>query len=193
MDGDQIGNLVYLVLLLLAVGSWVFVQNRQSLGKTAQQLAIWAFIFIGVIAVIGLWEDVDNSLRPRQSSITESGQITVPRQQDGHFYLTLEMNGVPLEVLVDTGASDLVLSLQDAQEIGLETETLAFWGRANTANGTVRTAPVRIDEIRLGSAVDRNVAAVVNEGAMEQTLLGMGYLQRYSSLEIRGDTLVLTR
>lgn len=193
MHGDQIGNLVYLVLLLLAVGSWVFVQNRQSLGKTAQQLAIWAFIFIGVIAVIGLWEDVDNSLRPRQSSKTESGQITVPRQQDGHFYLTLEMNGVPLEVLVDTGASDLVLSLHDAQEIGLETETLAFWGRANTANGTVRTAPVRIDEIRLGSAVDRNVAAVVNEGAMEQTLLGMGYLQRYSSLEIRGDTLVLTR
>ncbi len=193
MTSDNIGQLVYLIVLLAAVGSWVFVQNRQSWGKTAQQLAIWALIFLGVIAAYGLWSDIRSTVMPQQSVLSETGQISVPRAQDGHYYLTLTVNGEPVDFLVDTGASQMVLNADAARRVGIETDNLAFLGRAMTANGEVRTARVKLDSVVLGPVTDRNVAAWVNQGELEQSLLGMGYLQRFSGFEISNNTLILTR
>lgn len=187
------GRVIYLVLLLLVVGSWVFVQNRQSLGKTVQQLAIWAFIFLGVIAGYGLWGDIRSTVLPQQSVIGDAGQIEVPRSNDGHYYLTLDVNSVPVSFLVDTGATDVVLNAADARRAGIDPDTLAYLGRANTANGEVRTASVWLDTISLGPITDANVRVWVNQGELDQSLLGMSYLQRWSSIEIRSGSLVLTR
>lgn len=193
MGEYEIGRFVYLIILLIAVGSWVFVQNRQSLGKTLQMFAVWGFIFLGVIASYGLWEDIRQTVRPQQSIALDAGRVEVPRAPDGHYYLTLDVNGAPVEFLVDTGASQVVLNARDAQTAGIDTENLAYLGRASTANGEVRTASVWIDEISLGGITDRNVRVWVNQGELEQSLLGMGYLQRWSSIEIRDGALVLTR
>ncbi|KUP92745.1 retropepsin-like aspartic protease family protein [Tritonibacter horizontis] len=193
MTSDTIGHLVYLIVLLAAVGFWVFVQNRQSLGKTAQQLAVWGLIFLGVIAAYGLWGDIRSTLMPQQSVLADTGQITVPRAPDGHYYLTLTINGEPVDFLVDTGASQMVLNAEAAERVGLETDDLAFLGRAMTANGEVRTARVKLETVELGPVTDRNVAAWVNEGELEQSLLGMGYLQRFSGFEINNNRLILTR
>ena len=193
MTLDTIGHLVYLIVLLAAVGFWVFVQNRQSLGKTAQQLAVWGLIFLGVIAAYGLWGDIRSTLMPQQSVLADTGQITVPRAPDGHYYLTLTINGEPVDFLVDTGASQMVLNAEAAERVGLETGDLAFLGRAMTANGEVRTARVKLETVELGPVTDRNVAAWVNEGELEQSLLGMGYLQRFSGFEINNNRLILTR
>lgn len=193
MGEYDIGRLVYLGLLLAVIGGWVFVQNRQSLGKTFQMLAIWALIFLGVIAAYGLWEDIRQTVRPQQSVLTEAGRVEVPRARDGHYYLTLQVDGTPVQFLVDTGASEVVLNAADAERAGIDTGSLAYLGRAKTANGEVRTASVWVDEISLGGITDRNVRVWVNEGALEQSLLGMGYLQRWSSIEITGGALVLTR
>ena len=193
MSGDDTASLIYLALLLAAIGSWVFVQNRLSLGRLVQQFAIWAFIFIGVIAVYGLWEDIRQTVQPQQMVVEGQGQIIVPQSQDGHYYLTLNVNGQPLRAMVDTGASDLVLSMQDAERIGIETDTLRFLGRASTANGEVRTARVTLGSVSLGDTVDANVPAVVNQGDQRKTLLGMSYLRRWSGFEIRDRQLVLTR
>ncbi|KAE9626537.1 retropepsin-like aspartic protease family protein [Parasedimentitalea maritima] len=187
------GRIIYLVLLLAAVGSWVFVQNRQSLGKTVQQLAIWAFIFLGVIAGYGLWGDIRNTVRPQQSVINSTGQVEVPRSADGHYYLTLDINTVPITFLIDTGATDVVLNARDARRAGIDPDTLNYLGRANTANGEVRTASVWLDSISLGSITDSNVRVWVNQGELDQSLLGMAYLQRWSSIEIRNGALLLTR
>ena len=73
MNSDDLGQLIYLVLLLLAVGSWVFVRNRQTLGKTAQQLLIWVLIFLGVIAAYGLWDDIRATVMPQQAVLSEEG------------------------------------------------------------------------------------------------------------------------
>ncbi|MGR3622230.1 retropepsin-like aspartic protease family protein [Pseudophaeobacter sp.] len=193
MEDLDYGRLIYLGLLLCAVGSWVFVQNRQSLSTTVQQIAVWAFIFLGVIAGYGLWGDIRNTLQPRQSVLSEVGQVTVPRSTDGHYYLTLMVNGAPIEFLVDTGASDVVLSTQDARRAGIDLDKLTYFGRANTANGQVRTAPVWIDELALGAIRDHDLRVSVNEGDMDKSLLGMAYLQRWSRIEIRNGALVLTR
>lgn len=193
MEDLDYGRLLYLLLLLCAVGSWVFVQTRQNLSTTLQQLAIWAFIFLGVIAGYGLWDDIRQTVRPQQSVMNEAGRVTVPRSQDGHYYLTLSVNSAQIEFLVDTGASEVVLSTADARRAGLEPEKLAYLGRANTANGVVRTASVRVDEMALGEIRDRNLRVSVNQGEMDKSLLGMTYLQRWSSIEIRNGALVLTR
>lgn len=193
MDGDDFGRLSYLVLLGAVIVFWFFVQNRQSLGKTLQQAMIWGLLFLGVIAGVGLWDDIRQTVRPSQSVMNAGGQISLPRAPDGHYYLTAEVNGADIRFLVDTGATDIFLSRADAVAAGLDPAELPFIGSAMTANGPVRTAPVRIDTIRLGGIEDRGIRAFVNEGEMRESLLGMGYLQRFSSVEIRQGALILTR
>jgi aspartyl protease family protein len=112
---------------------------------------------------------------------------------DGHYYISAEVNGASIRFVVDTGATDLVLSQEDAVRAGLDLDALQYSGRANTANGVVRTAFVELDTVRLGTAQDRNVRAVVNEGEMDGSLLGMGYLQKWGRIEIADGELILTR
>ena len=122
-----------------------------------------------------------------------SGTITIPRHFDGHYYLTLDINGQPTDFIVDTGATDIVLNRADAAAAGLDPDKLSFLGRASTANGDVRTAQVRLDTVAIGPHEDTNVPAVVNDGELWQSLLGMGYLQRWGRIEITGGEMTLSR
>lgn len=193
MDADNIARLTYLVLLGAALLMWFITQNRASLGKTMQMALAWVFIFIGVIAVIGLWEDIRGTVGSNSRMSVAEGRIEVPRAFDGHYYLTLKIDGEPVEFLVDTGATQMVLSHRDAERAGIDTASLNYFGRAMTANGEVRTAPVELGRVELGPFSDQGVTAWVNQGEMDASLLGMEYLQRYSSLEISNGALVLER
>ncbi|MCI5097546.1 MAG: TIGR02281 family clan AA aspartic protease [Rhodobacteraceae bacterium] len=193
MTGDQFGEALFLVILGGAVLVWFIAQNRLSLGRVAQQALIWVLIFVGVIAAVGVWDDIRTTVTPRQTVHADSQQITVPRSRDGHFRLTLMINDQPIPFLVDTGATQIVLTREDAERAGLDPANMIFSGIAMTANGEVRTAPVRLDAVALGPFVDHRVGAWVNGGELEQSLLGMSYLQRWSSVSFQGDTLVLDR
>lgn len=193
MAGDQIGQLIYLVVLAAAIGGYFVVANRRQLGRMVRHGTLWALIFAGVIAGAGLWSDIRSTVMPRQAVFSEDRRIEVPRAPDGHYYLTLQINGTPVRFVVDTGASDLVLTRKDAERVGLDHAQLSYLEEARTANGVVPTARVRLDEVRLGPVVDENMRAVVNAGQMDTSLLGMNYLQRYSRMEFVGDRLILTR
>jgi len=193
MNDFDMARLMYLVLLGGAVVMWFFAQNRASWGKVTQQAVAWGLIFVGVIAAVGLWGDIRRTVRPGLATVAEAGRIEVPRAPDGHYYLTAQVNGAPVNFVIDTGASQIVLSERDARSAGIDTKSLVYIGRATTANGAVRTAPVRLDRLAIGPMVLRDVAAVVNEGALDTSLLGMTYLQRFQSVEISGGRLVLTR
>jgi len=192
MESFDFPRLVYLSILGSVLVLWFVVQGRESLGKLLQHAALWGLIFLGAIAVVGLWQDIRQTVRPTQSVISDA-RIELPRAPDGHYYVTAEVNGTPLRFVVDTGASQIVLSRRDAAAAGIDTGALIFTGRARTANGTVRTAPVRLDSLAIGPFEDRDVRAVVNAGEMDGSLLGMDYLRRFSSVEITGERLVLTR
>ena len=179
-------RLLYLALLGGAVVMWFFAQNRNSLGKLTQQALVWGLIFIGVIAAVGLWGDIRNTVTPGMATVTGDNQIELSRAMDGHYYLTAQVNGAPVSFVVDTGATGIVLTLDDARAAGIDTSNLAYVGRALTANGEVRTAPVVLETISVGPLNDSRIRATVNEGEMEQSLLGMDYLQRFSSVEISG-------
>ena len=193
MPEGELGRLIYLLVLLAMVGGWFFLQTREGLGKTLQQAAVWGLIFIGAAAGVGLWQDITYQTGRGQIAVNGAGQIMVPQNRDGHYYLSAQVNGANIRFVVDTGATDIVLTKTDAQRAGIDLDTLVYLGRANTANGLVRTAFVELDEVTLGTTRDSGVSAVVNEGEMAQSLLGMGYLQRWGRIEIADRELILTR
>jgi aspartyl protease family protein len=193
MDSADIPRVAYLVLLGVAVAGWFIAENRNSLGKTMRMALAWGLIFLGVVAGFGLWSDVRTDVIPRQSVVADGARVEVPRAFDGHYYLTLRLDGTPVDFVVDTGATDIVLSREDAARIGLDPQALAYTGVAMTANGQVRTARARVGEILLGGIADQDVMVSVTDGEMPGSLLGMAYLQRFSRIEIADGTLVLER
>lgn len=193
MSGDQIERLVYLGLLGTAVAGYFIAANRRRLGELARHAMLWGLIFVGVIAGFGLWSDIRDDVIPRQSVVADGSRIEVPRAFDGHYYLTLALNGTPVQFVVDTGASEIVLSQEDARRVGLDPATLIYSGSAGTANGVVRTARVTLEQVALGPVVDYRVPAWVNQGEMSGSLLGMTYLQRFDRIEIADGRLVLER
>ncbi|NNK66345.1 MAG: TIGR02281 family clan AA aspartic protease [Rhodobacteraceae bacterium] len=194
MEGYDIARLGYLIVLGLALTGWLYMENRRSRGAFLRQAAVWCFVFFGVIAAVGLWQDVRRELAPSQISFIDgSARIEAPRAFDGHYYLTVHINRVPVMFVVDTGATDVVLTREDAERLGVDTDVMRFSGRAGTANGEVRTARMRMEEIALGPVVDRNVPVLINSGEMQTSLLGMSYLQKFSRIEISDGMLVLER
>ncbi len=190
LETGQILGALFLVLVIIAM---LLQMGGRNLHRSLQNASIWALIFVGAIAAAGLWEDISGDLVPRQASFASEGRVEVPRSFDGHYYLTLEINGNPVNFVVDTGATEIVLRKEDAALVGLDPNTLQYFGRANTANGEVRTALVRLDQVSVGGIGDRNVPAYVNDGDLFQSLLGMSYLSRWDTLQIEDNKLVLIR
>ena len=190
--GQNIATLIYLGFLLLVLGGWFFASQRAQLGKAAQMALAWVFIFLGFIAVYGLWEDISGNFTTAQQSV-DGNTITIPRAADGHYYATLKINNTPLRFLIDTGASDIVLNRQDVTRVGIHADDLNYIGSAQTANGIVRTAPVVLKQVSFGPFSDRNISASVTDGQMGISLLGMRYLQRFDRFEFTDDMLRLYR
>ena len=195
MSADDTASLVYLGLLFLLIAGSYLIASRGRMGQVLTQAAIWALIFLGMIAAYGLWPEIRTALIPTQQALVtpEGKAVTVPRALNGHYYLELRVNGEPIIFTVDTGATDMVLSHADAERAGIDPGNLAYLGSAGTANGLVRTARVMLSEVALENIVDRDVRAVVTDGDLDSSLLGMTYLQRFSRIEIAGDELILTR
>ena len=116
---------------------------------------------------------------------------TLWRADDGLFYVEAQINGVPVRLIVDTGASMTVLSPDDARRVGLEPEPAAPSEVAETANGTSRMARIRLDSMQVGQTSAANVSAVVASQPMESSLLGQNWLSRMDSVTIQGDRMIL--
>ena len=194
MSGDSLASLGYSAMLLLALGGAYLASHRQSVGKSLQMALVWGMIFMGCMAIYGLWGDISRDYGRKSLPITQQdGAIALPRASDGHYYVTANVNGPEIEFLVDTGASDIVLSRLDAARIGFDLDRLAFLGSARTANGVVPIAYGRLKTIRLGNHLDQAVSVSINGGEMDKSLLGMSYLGRFGRIEMTQDQLILRR
>ena len=185
-------RLVFLSLLVLALGGFLVVEFRRDAGAATRAVLAWGLIFVAAVGAAGLWEDIQRDVMPRQAVVSPT-RIEVPVGRDGHFHLTAELNGVPVRFVVDTGASSIALGPRDAQRVGIDLDRLVFAGQARTANGLVRTATVRLDSVALGDIVDQNVPAIVIRGEVDRSLLGMDYLSRFARVGFEDGTLVLER
>jgi aspartyl protease family protein len=193
VDPDDFARLAYLGLLLAFLAGAVFLRRGAGIGKSVRHLALWVLIFALVVIAYDARDSLRGALFPAQATLGPDGAIELRRGLDGHFHATLTVNGTPLRLLVDTGATDIVLSRADAERVGIDVQALRFAGEARTANGVVATAAVRLDRVEFGSVTDRDVAASVNAGDLDASLLGMAYLDRFESVEIVGDRMRLRR
>lgn len=191
MDGENFGRLIYLALILAAVGGWVLVEYRNRLGQALRVAVAWGLIFVGVAAGYALWTDIRPPADARQM-VTDAGALSVTRSADGHYYVDATVNGTPVRFMADTGASNLVLSTKDARALGIDPAALTFIGEAATANGLVRTARVTLPNLVAGPFTDQNVEAWVTDGQMDISLMGMDYLGRYR-MEFAEGEMILSR
>ena len=119
--------------------------------------------------------------------VTANGELRLNRQDDGHFHAQIEVGGVAILVLVDTGATVLALTDSDAARAGIRPPDSAFNQRVATAGGWQLVAPVTIDRLRLGNHELSGVQAVVMRGdTMGRSLLGQSVLNRMNSITIEG-------
>ena len=193
MEENNFASLIYLSVLAAVLLGLVLMNRRGELGKVLRQAGVWLFIFLSVVVLVKSWQDIRQSGRSMSFQQSESGSIIIPKDLDGHFYLTLTINNQEIDFLVDTGASDVVLTRQDASRVGFDPDRLEYWSIANTANGTVRLATIRLGTVRFGDLVDKNIRASVTEASMEKSLLGMTYLSRFNTIEIKKNEMILRR
>jgi aspartyl protease family protein len=189
MDGETLARVAYIGIILVALGGWVMVEFRQRMVQALRMALAWGLIFVGMMAGYGLWSDIRREAMPVQM-VSEAGEVEVPISPDGHYYLTLQINGTDVPFMVDTGASGMVLAIEDAARLGIEADALRFTGEARTANGVVRTAQVTLPLVELGPFRNEGFRAYVTEGEMPGSLLGMDYLGQFR-MEFGAGRLVL--
>jgi aspartyl protease family protein len=161
----------------------------QGLGN----LSLVAALLLTIVQVARLTSGSDLALPqiglPAQS--VSGGETRIAMSQDGHFWLEATVNGQPRRFLVDTGATLTALSETTAEAAQVAAQPLHKSVLMRTANGTVQAELVRIDELRFGNVVARDLDAVVAPGLGETNVIGMNLLSRLASWRVEGRTLVL--
>ena len=118
-------------------------------------------------------------------------ELVIPAGRNGHFVVTAEIEGVEILFLVDTGASQVILTTEDAERLGHGVEFLEFSDRFQTANGTIRGAPLLLSDLRIGDLEIADVRASVIRAPMPTSLLGMSFLSRLEGFEVGDEGLIL--
>jgi aspartyl protease family protein len=128
---------------------------------------------------------------PDATAASDAWQYVVEAGPQGHFVVEAVVNGAPVTFLVDTGASDIVLTMADARRLGFEPRRLEFSQRFGTANGEVQGAPVRLRELRVGQFSLYDLDASVNAAPLPISLLGMSFLNHLHGYRVEDGRLIL--
>ena len=192
----DMGSLVIKVALVVFIGGLVLTLFRERLSQALEAMLFWAVV--GLLLVVGytyrhelrdVADRVVAELMPGHVA-GHGRRVEVVRSQSGDFTLAVHINGVRIPMVLDTGASSVVLTQEAAKAAGLPIEVLNYSVKVDTANGRTHAAAVTLDRLAVGNLVERSVPAlVVQRGQLKNNLLGMSFLNRLASWEVRGDRL----
>jgi aspartyl protease family protein len=176
-----------------------YFSSNISFKKLFKDFAAWVVIFIVIVTGYSFKNDlsfiynrVKSNIIPSEAIIQSNHQVIISKSDNGHFMINANVNGTNIYFLLDTGATDVAISLEDAEAIGLDTSKLVFNQITETANGTNYFASVQLPYIKIGSIEIRNVkAGVVKSGLGSNSLLGMSFLSRLSGFEVKDDSIIL--
>ena len=192
-DGTR--RLIYLVLLLIIVGPAIFVG---SLSRNLRNMMVWAGLLVLLAVGYAFWHQGDLSSRaitselmPQRSATDTPNQARFVANRNGDFVVEALVQGETVVFIVDTGASDVVLSPADAKRVGLKVDRLEYTQRYHTANGVIFGAPVRLDWMSVGGINLYDVRASVPDSELRHSLLGMSFLNRLGGFEVRDGVLTL--
>lgn len=199
---DDFGRMLYLGVLGLVIAV-AFLGSGIGLGDILRNAAVWVAI---VLLLMGGYQyryelqDVGSRLTgglipgSPMSIRDEDGRAAVmlERMRSGHFEVRAEINGAPVTLLVDTGATSTVLSADDARRAGIDPATLSYNVTVMTANGQARAARLPGLDISVGEISRTNLPALVAEpGRLDRSLLGMTFINTLSGFDMRGERLIL--
>ena len=184
--------------LLALVSSGLVSARRFDLGQTARVVIGWVAIFAVVIVGYAFRDDavrlasrVRSALMPAYAQQDSPHSLVISRGEGDAFYVIGRVNGANVRFLIDTGSTDIVLSPADAERAGLSAAGRAFDRPSETANGVGYGAAAVADSLTVGPIRMTGVPVSINQAPMTSSLLGMPFLRRLDSFEIRGDRLFL--
>ena len=186
---------------LIALLVFIVTSARAAdLARILGSAALWAVVLVALTGAYAYRYDaadffgrVAAELLPSEPRVGQGGEVIVNRRLSGEFAIAARVNGSRVTFLFDTGASMVVLTAADARRAGVDVAGLTFDVPVTTANGAALAAEVRVGQIAVGPIVMRNVGALVaRPGALEESLLGMSFLERLKSYRVERGRLVLT-
>lgn len=200
---DDFASLVQLsaIAALLSVG--ILAGRRGRMPEVLRNIAIWIMIALALVAGY-MYRDEFYRVGTRLTAglipgtpmvmTTSEGtqEVVIYRSRNGHFQAKVTVNGQTIPMLVDTGASSIVLSWEDAARLKLSPNSLDYTVSVMTANGRALAAPVSLQSVDIGPIQRDGLRALVAErGKLEQSLLGMSFLSTLGSLQMQTDELIL--
>ncbi len=191
-------ELTRLVAILALVSSALLFTRKIKVGDAVRNISIW--LGLAALLVLGYaYQDefrnigrrIGGELAPGYGQTAGNRSLMITKSADGHFNVVGSANGMRLSFLIDTGATSIILSPADASRIGIDLSTLRYTTITQTANGLGRSAPYRLEELSVGPLTFRDVRVSINQADMSGSILGMSFLDRLNSYEVRGRQLIL--
>jgi aspartyl protease family protein len=206
-DPSDFAILVAGLALLIFIGSAVAGSYRGRAGQALRDLLTWALVALALVTgysyrerLVAVGHHVLGELLPPGTVMRADAQVEgersvrIRKRPDGHFMVRTEANGVALQMLVDTGASTVVLRPEDGRRLGLDLEDLRYTVPVQTANGTTYAASIRLRTLSVGKISLNDVEALVaKKGTLRENLLGMSFLNRLNSYEFSGEYLTFRK
>jgi aspartyl protease family protein len=185
-------------MALVLAGILALALFNQHFSNALKSAIIWALI--ALVLVVGyayrfelrdVTQRVLAELMPGRPA-TLGRTVEIARSAGGSFSVSASVNGARIAMVLDTGASAVVLTQEAAKAAGLPLEVLNYSISVETANGRTRAAPVTLDRVSVGGITERSVPALIAQpGQLRSNLLGMSFLNRLESWEVRGDRLLM--
>ena len=199
LSSNDIGSFAYYLVLIVLVGSSLVVLFRKQFAQALKAALLWAAI--GLVLIVGytyraelrdVYQRVMAELVPGRAVNRGARTVEIVRGRNGDFQVAAQVNGVRVPMVLDTGASAIVLTQEAAKAVGLPLEVLVYDVNVDTANGRTRAAAVTLDRVGVGAVVERSVPALIAQpGQLRTSLLGLSFLNRLESWEVRGDKVLM--
>lgn len=202
LELEQFARFAYMLALLVLVTGFGYFFYYSRIGEMIRALLFWGMIALVLAIVYSYRHELENVservlselLITRPATITSGDGIIVhvARARGGEFSVQVQVNGAPASMLIDTGASSVVLTQEAAKAANLPLDLLKYDVPIETAAGRTRAAAVILDRLAVGGIVERRVPALISApGDLKTSLLGMSFLNRLQSFEVSGGRLVL--
>jgi aspartyl protease family protein len=199
LDTRDLGALAYYLALIVFIGGTLLVLFRKRIAQAIEAALFW--VVVGVVLVFcytyrvelrDISERMLAELIPGRATQRTARMVEIVRGRGGDFQVAAQVNGSRVAMVLDTGASAVVLTQEAAKTAGLPLEVLSYSVNVDTANGRTRAASVTLDRLAVGGIVERSVPALIAQpGQLKTNLLGMSFLNRLESWEVRGDKLMM--
>lgn len=201
VDSDKLARVSYYGIFGLVAAS-ALLSSGIKLSQVMRNTAIWLAIIFALMCGYSIRYDIQDFASRVTAGIipgspvtrySENGRtVNLERSNNGHFQTRAIVNGQSLLLTVDTGASSVVLSYEDAKSANVDVDKLSFTLPVDTANGSTQAAFIMLNSIKIGDIERQNVRAMVSKpGDLTGSLLGMTFLDRLSGYSVRGDRLIL--